>query len=656
MRNQFQVTIRLAIFVILQCLCVLSTEPAGQLDNMLAQDMQQTNCPTLDDWAALDFAWAKSLKKHLQNNPAQLKHLSAKLATTISKYPQECFLKDGFYSLLFGPSRLERTKQVASNLLNQFSPTQDITSGVDQDLILDTIMLFAMLDQSQSLERLTNIHNNNPYKAFIENFTFAIRFCQHETPNFVDNLEAVCLGRNAYFAYGGSKDQRDLSRSPDRNKALFKFLSPDTTLIYNYPDLATLRSSPLIIYIHPLNLDLYMAGLLYTYDQHQKHFLFFRHNLTSVLSASAINIGATNYVTHFNFETAVRLRYAPPTNKYTIMASDEDWETITSVLSRYRKVDDIDKVFTRSSTKDTSGASKSFRRWISTETSELSESETQRKDDLHLLREQHNGITLFVGGISLLSSEAVVISLSILTDNKTFLVCILPLAVMFFGLSVSLLLLYITSFIFHKTRRLTQRHHTFLFLMGTLAGVLTVIVGAFMIYYSKADEKTQIYILLIAQYVFTLAMMLGFLGVRLLFNYIPSCIIRRLYYVFYGLAIVLAVLPSILCLTNQTVDARLLLKSQVLVISAVFFVIGTFIDLFGRRLDKMQSGWMKERCPKEKLQKAQRLIAIAVVQIALIGLAVGLMLRFNLLAEDVTLIPSYDPATSIMGKISAIKV
>ncbi|KAI5187313.1 hypothetical protein NEHOM01_2086 [Nematocida homosporus] len=249
--------------------------------------------PGLHHLVALDFAWATELNNLLDINTQvevlddheQEKNYYARVKAHYETFPGYSsdnpvtrsslfcaeFKVRTFYDFLF-PSLsmyISHTTDAAMLMYELFSPNYVSSSRAPKKLtiyqILNIAMLFVGFENGQNIDRLSQ--PAGPYKIFIENFTLLISNSLKNTGQhkyFANLLLVLQTDGQANVEPTSKKHIPSNSQIKATRSKLFKDLAIHT-LISNSKCRSAFQKSRLLSYLHPFNIDLYLAGITYNY-------------------------------------------------------------------------------------------------------------------------------------------------------------------------------------------------------------------------------------------------------------------------------------------------------------------------------------------------------------------------------------------------------
>ncbi|KAI5184539.1 hypothetical protein NEHOM01_0214 [Nematocida homosporus] len=545
----------------------------------------------------------------------------------------------GFYSLLSGSDLFHQVKVAASLLKRMFTKKGVNSDDLSPSDVLDVVLIYTNLDQNINIVQTSDdILVKELHIQFIENLTRGITnyYTKHGSIQaFSDSMEVAVLDSESHIKCGASRTALQHRRSAMGQKCSFA----DTysrSLIIDQESLDLFRASPLINYLHPLSLDLYQHGLNCLYNGETNLFTIIKHN--QAVSPVRPTLNPTNL--KLSFKAAVRLRYATNAQNYTVMATDEDFQTFLNVLSKHAPQERGDyhsylNVFKRHSILDADIIRKHW---------DEEERDSDRLDD----PPQRSTLiqTIALSLITLTTGFVVFIltQVSILLSSYPILIYTMPIIIISIGLAIALLLLF---FIYPPSNQ-SRKSHSWQYLTIVRVGqyclfglvLCLVTAGVFInlaypptLTFTQTDPAIPATLITLLYHILAGTSILGCLIIRGLFTPRWPTLPRYSYWLLYVLSFIFIISIPILTLLDLTAYAQLLLNTRILLISALLFTAGAFIDVFGRWFDKERTEHLKPRPTQLILRKLIKILLVLLVLAAAYTLTIWTSNRHNLLTQ-----------------------
>ncbi|KAI5185407.1 hypothetical protein NEHOM01_0822 [Nematocida homosporus] len=566
--------------------------------------------PTLEDLAELHFLWAeRALEGYKRGGVSQ----SSAYAASAGQY-----LTSGFYNDLgFQPEDLDRVKEVARRIQILFQ-----TDGLSQQRAIRLVTVDVVPD----IMRLYNILSKHPetgqvsihpeHKVFIENLAQALYMAA--TSENLDELEMAGLELETR----GILTKLFLTD----DKVLERIRKP--TIVHSIEDLTVVRKCPLIDYIHPINTLLYQHGLSCIYEADKKTFVIVKHASAKEESYTISNIVADGNCV---FETAARLRHAP-SGPYILMCSEANNEILMELMGGNQLFPNGCITFRRHPN-TTIETIKDYREFKDQERKAM-----ERKEAHNSIRSGFLG--MFV--LSLVECQSLAVIFAHCFATPALLVNLVPISIVVCGLVTSLILIFfIKPSILKPLSTQTWQYCLYgLILTSALAGLL-IIFGVNVAAQCMAEKIAWSDAIITLTYqAVTIITAIGCIICRAVLNKRASNISRHSSWPLYTLSVLLAAVVPLLVVLGFTEQARLLLNSHILIVSAILFSIGALMYGFGCWFDKNPKLHLSRRI------KMFRLVCVFVIVGLTIGLAVWTANSSNLLATGIAGAPTNHPIGS----------
>ncbi|KAI5184718.1 hypothetical protein NEHOM01_0320 [Nematocida homosporus] len=604
--------------------------------------------PTLKELADLKFQWAisklnehNSLVAKAKSGSSMTKSITESPSSSKPQLVEDEYIKSGFYADLgFTPRNLELVEKVASLIVSLSKSNRVDVFSVDTfwPNIESILMLYTELGGNRMESRYDPPSIEQAHHILIENL--AQNIYEIGVYNLVYDLERVCINWDTYQSHTGKIAEEGHT-----------FPGPmEPILIESENMIKYLRGCQIINYIHPLNTALYLEGLNYLYDPEEDLFVVIRHNNISsscpeisetpeVPGASEASKvpeisetpetpkvpGASKVpkeicsVAKFTFASAVMLRHSPkgPCN---VLASDEDFKTFQKVVRSYRSSKGIPEL-------------KQCKAMAITTFDEYSKLRKEKQDKRRQKAEAVEGQILFVitsskwllGAPLYLTAIAAVIHFSIAN-----LVYLIPFNILAVGLGVSLWFLFNDKELNAHMTSTRSRPIIWVFFILAISG-LGVILGLNGASYYASNDRTLLQAIVLGGQCVVLLITMVSIATRWVFTYSMPLATRYVYWVLYGLSILLAASVPLLSIFSLTTYAQVLLNSNVLTISAILLVIGALTNVFDRQTVYSNEEREKEVSINHVFYKLIALVCIFTVLCGLIGLTIWSTSYYNLL-------------------------
>ncbi|KAI5185493.1 hypothetical protein NEHOM01_0852 [Nematocida homosporus] len=569
----------------------------------------------LERLAELKFPWAIAILKEYNDNHGQ---------STKSIGHDYCD-RLGFIDLDEGQNRANLNYTIDC-LISLFKDEEAFKLGnaIIQPDIQSMLILYAVLNEQPNATGITQtaIDQDREQACFITNLATWIHRHKH-CADFIDNLE------NKNLKIKGANRAATESPASSQNDPVFYYPS----LIHSKDNFYMLWKSPLMGYIHPLNVDVYMHKLNYLYDHSKKLFVVVPHN-NRYMNMFDFSKSGQNLVARFTLESATRLKHATD-NKYSIVASDEDFNVFMGIVHYHQPPTTNPTQFKHISnlnikTFDEYSTAKSLEPKIK-KSKDKSNSNAPKTDQPWERRQIY---AIVSSGIVIAIAESIVMLLSFMFMPSTAaLVYIFPFNIIALGLIGAVILTcYINS---SPSKPLSLWEWLSIgFMLGVIVISLIAIFGLQIDSWSSSSTSTVLKVMVLVYQAMAILAVIACFVVRWRFNQHYSKLTRRVNWVLFALAIGLAAIVPFLLLLGLTEQARVLLKSHILIVSAIVFSTGILMQVFGRWFDKDREEHTQKEHDQEVPRRLLELTIIFAVMVSTLGLTTWAAISYDLLAGN----------------------
>ncbi|KAI5187743.1 hypothetical protein NEHOM01_2337 [Nematocida homosporus] len=641
--NPLQKAVRLAVLLFLAGLFILNCRAAtlpdqstiphipANAEGTAELDSAQNAPPTLDKLATtFNFEWAKARVQDITDQKLEPLYYNqvCQMSIPVGSSNTQQFEETGFYTLISGAICQERAMLVAS-CLDKLLESKDICpADKNIHMLLDIIMLYTFLihEENEDRQHPPIIPDSIPeyHTLFIEHFAKHILDWAPGPNELIWALEQTCLDQNTYTSCGGNrKNSHDLAVNQTTS-----FADAEYTIVQNQHCIDVLKRSPVINYIHPLNIALYVNGLKYIYDAETNIFVIVQHNQSTPGQPSTKHITQDNKCT---IEAATRLINASIEDGYTIMACDKEAKTFKKILGQYRNLRDFKQIFKRDPTRHV----KSFAEYDVLKAKRANEADEQQREFPPEYCYERRSIALTASIAIIALVEVIAITFYVAFSALDPIVPLLPFSLIGAGLASSILMLFHTSPLSNaRAMHMKERHYACFVFQGAAAFVLggTGVLNLVHCYHSPGQNDIFPYML--ALYLSAALVIAACFVIRLCLGHKVRLLTRHVCTLLYISSFCLIVSVPLLCVGGYTLQARAFAQSQVLLVAAILFAAGAFLDVTGQWFDREVIDVMKERSMCARKVKAVKIAGIAIILIVVIGVSILTISRHNLLTPN----------------------